>query len=186
MTILYRCKLPQRENSWTLKKKKLIACIQPGTENSSQPRIKRSGTGTGSSCHGHKGIHKEHAIQKKRCRTPGNNHTLFLVSYRSSSVNTYPRRPHPWNLGEWLTRGCLLVLLKRRLFSDVWRPRADGVWGVRQGARDQPHFRLSRPFTEGFTICRTALHCSSSLALQPRVRHSHFSPVAWGPSPKRT
>ena len=188
MTILYRCKLPQRENSWTLKKKKK-ACTQPGTENSSQPRIKPSGTGDGvllpwtqrnsqRICR----IKKK----KKRCRTPGNNHTLFLVSYRSSSVNTYPRRPHPWNLGEWLTRGCLLVLLKRRLFSDVWRPRADGVWGVRQGARDQPHFGLSRPFTEGFTIRRTALHCSSSLALRPRVRHSHFSPVAWGPSPKRT
>ena len=142
MTILYSCKLPLREkSSWTLKKKKLIACIQPGTENSSQPRIKRSGTGDGvllpwtqknsqRICHTKK--------KKKGARTPGNNQTLFLVSWRNSSVNTHPRLPHPWNRGERLTRGCLLVLLKRRLFFDVWWPRADGVWGVRQEPEASP------------------------------------------------
>ena len=57
--------------------------------------------------------------KKKGARTPGNNQTLFLVSGRNSSVNTHPRLPQPRNLGERLTRGCLLVLLKRRLFFDV-------------------------------------------------------------------
>lgn len=43
MTILHRCELqPWEKNPMTRKKKKkkLIACIQPGTEDSSQPRIK--------------------------------------------------------------------------------------------------------------------------------------------------